>query len=80
MCIIVTFLVSLLATYLLVGYCKNAVLTKIHWVANVTVRQKLREYYIRTFPENIIPTLIIAAIPTILVFAVTVFKRKKKQA
>lgn len=39
----------------------------IDWVEDVTLMQKLNEYYIRTFLNNIIISSIVAVIPTFIV-------------
>jgi hypothetical protein len=64
---ILTFLISFFVTYLIVGYIANNVFAHIRWSENATALDKLREYYIRTFPVNFIPALILAIIPTALI-------------
>jgi putative effector of murein hydrolase LrgA (UPF0299 family) len=65
--VIITCIVSFIIAYLVVGYVKNGMLVGIRWVENVTIWDKLREYYIRTASTNIIPTFIIAIILTTVV-------------
>jgi len=50
-----------------VSYLKSNVGVAIHWVDNVTTIQKLNEYYIRTFWDNIIIASVIAIIPTLII-------------
>ena len=64
---IITFIISLIIAYPIVGYLKSNVGVAIHWVENVTLIQKLNEYYIRTFWNNIILSSIVAVIPTLIV-------------
>lgn len=63
--VIITFLISFIIAYLIVGYVKNGMFVGIKWDENATLLDKLREYYVRTAFTNIIPTFIIAIIPTI---------------
>ena len=63
----ITFIFSLIILYPIVGYLKSNVGVAIHWVENVTPIQKLNEYYIRTFWDNIIITSVIAIIPTLII-------------
>jgi hypothetical protein len=39
----------------------------IHWIEDVTVLDKFREYYIRTFSINIMPAFTVATISTIVI-------------
>ncbi|GFZ32968.1 hypothetical protein CSC2_34940 [Clostridium zeae] len=64
--IFLTFIITFLISYLIVGYIANNVFAQIHWDESATFLDKLKEYYIRTFSINIIPTLIFAAISTTL--------------
>lgn len=64
---IIIFIISLIILYPIVGYLKSNVGVAIHWVENVTIMQKLNEYYIRTFWDNIIITSVIAIIPTLII-------------
>lgn len=73
--VILVFVVSFIVAYLIVGYYKNAVCTSIHWIEGVTIWGKLREYYIRTFFENLPYALVLALIPT-LITAITTFHKK----
>ncbi|MBK1812134.1 hypothetical protein JHL18_16040 [Clostridium sp. YIM B02505] len=70
--ILLTFIITSIVTYLIVGYISNNVFVQIHWDENAMFSDKLREYYIRTFSINIIPTLILATIST------TLFAKKMK--
>ena len=63
----ITFIVSFIIAYLIVGYLKNTMFVRIHWVEDVTIYDKAREYYIRTASNNIMPSFIIAMIPTAIV-------------
>ncbi|WP_238886221.1 hypothetical protein [Clostridium sp. YIM B02551] len=72
--VIVTFISSLLCTYLIVGYVKSTVFAAIHWVEGVTIWDKLREYYVRTFNQNIIPSIILAVLLTTFIMRI---RRKK---
>lgn len=72
--IIGTFISSLIVSYLIVGYAKSTMLVSIHWAEEATVFDKLKEYYIRTFAINIIPSIIIALISTITI--VDIYKKK----
>ena len=64
--IIIIFIISLVISYFIVGYVKGAVFAQIHWVEGVTAGDKFREYYIRTFSYNIIPSIMIASIITFI--------------
>lgn len=65
--VIITFIISFLIAYLIVGYVANNLFAQIHWVEDVTILDKLREYYIRTASVNIIPTFIVAIISTSII-------------
>lgn len=64
--VIITFVLSFIIAFFIVGYIKNTMFVAIHWVEGVTIWDKFREYYIRTFSANIIPSFIIAIIFTII--------------
>lgn len=64
---IITFILYIIIAYLIVGFLKNGFLVGIKWVEDVTILDKLREYYIRTAVSNIIPTLILSVIIASLV-------------
>jgi len=64
---IITFVVSFVLAFFIVGYVWNTVFVSIHWVEDATIWDKFREYYVRTFFSNIIPAMIIAAVPTAIV-------------
>ena len=70
----ITFIISFVIAYLIGGYLKNTMFVSIHWVEDVTVYDKLREYYIRTASSNVILSFIIAMIPT----AIVGLSKKKK--
>lgn len=55
--------IVLVITYLVVGYIRNEVFVAIDWVDNVTIWQRLNEYYIRTFFGNLLITSILSFIP-----------------
>lgn len=65
--VIITFIISFIIAFFLVGYVMNVMFVSIDWVEGVTIWQKFREYYIRTFFSNIIPAFIIAIVSTILI-------------
>lgn len=75
--VVITFIISLIIAYLIVGYLKSNVGVAIDWVKGVTLIQKLNEYYIRTFWDNIILSLVVAVIPTLIVMIIS---RKKEQS
>ena len=62
--VIITFIVSFIMAFFIVGYVKNTILEDILWRVDATGWDKFREYYIRTFSANVIPALMIAVIPT----------------
>ena len=64
---IITFTFYIGISYLIVGVLKNGFLVGIKWVEDVTILDKLREYYVRMAVSNIIPTLILAVIIASLV-------------
>ena len=66
--IILTFIISLTISYIIVGYLGSNLFVAIHWIEDVTLVQKLREYYIRTFGANISFSLIPALITTLIVY------------
>ena len=65
--VIITFIISLIIAFFLVGYVMNTMFVRIDWVEGVTIWQKFREYYIRTFFSNITPAFIIAIISTAII-------------
>lgn len=66
--IILTFIVSLIISYLIVGYLGSNLFVAIHWIEDVTLIDKLREFYIRTFWSNISFALPLALISTFIVY------------
>lgn len=64
--VIITFIVSFLIAYLIVGYVLNAMFVAIDWVEGATIWSKLREYYVRNAGRNFIPALVIALIPALV--------------
>lgn len=64
--LIYVFLISFVVAYFVLGYVINAKMVHIDWLEGTTIWQKLYEYYIRTFFQNLIPTLIIAIIATFI--------------
>lgn len=73
--IIITFISSLIVSYLIVGYVNSTMFARIHWTEEATLIHKLKEYYIRTFSINIIPSIILALIFTIII--IDVLKKRK---
>lgn len=65
--VIITFIISFIIAYFFVGYVINTMFVAIHWIEDVTILDKLREYYIRTFSINIMPAFTIATISTIII-------------
>jgi len=65
--IAVTFIVTFIIAFFIVGYVRNTMFVQIEWLQSATVLDRFREYYIRTFSLNVIPTLIIAIITTLFV-------------
>lgn len=69
--VIFTFIFSLIISYLIIGYLNSNLFVIIDWIEGVTIIDKLREYYIRTFSSNISLSLPISLIPTYLVYKKT---------
>lgn len=67
--VFITFIISFVIAYLIVGYIKNGMFVGIKWEESVTIWDKLKEYYVRTASTNIIITLIISIIPTLIIGA-----------
>jgi len=76
--VIINFIISFVIAFFIVGYIRNNMFAKIHWVADVTIWDKFREYYVRTFSFNLIPALVIAIVPTIIMLIVN--KNKSKES
>ena len=66
---IITFFISLIIAYFIVGYIYGS-LVNIHWTVEPTGWDIFREMYIRTFPSHIIPAIIIALISTAISYSV----------
>lgn len=64
--ILITFIVSFVIAYLIVGYVNNGMFVRIHWVEDITIWRKMRWYYIINYPINVIPSLVIAGITTVI--------------
>lgn len=69
--VIFTLIFSLIISYLIIGYLNSNLFVIIDWIEGVTIIDKLREYYIRTFSSNISLSLPISLIPTYLVYKKT---------
>lgn len=69
--VIFTFIFSLIISYLIIGYLNSNLFVIIDWIEGVTIADKLREYYIRTFSSNISLSLPISLISTYLVYKKT---------
>lgn len=65
--VIITFIISFIVSYLIVGYAANSMFVGIKWVENITIWDKLKWYYIFTAPSNILPTLILSIISTCII-------------
>ena len=66
--VILTFIISLIISYLIIGYLGSNLFVAIDWIDGVTLADKLREYYIRTFGSNISLAFPISLIPTYIVY------------
>lgn len=71
--VILTFIISLIISYLIIGYLGSNLFVSIDWIENVTLADKLREYYIRTFSYNISFSL-----PISLIISYITFKKTNK--
>ena len=65
--IIITFIIAFIISYLIVGYLKSNIGVAIHWIPGTTIWDKFREYYIRTFRLNILPSVILAVVSTFII-------------
>lgn len=70
---ILTFTAWFAISYLIVGYVTNALFVEVHWIEGATVWDKFREYYIRNFPSNIIPALIMS----IIAVSIVIYRNRK---
>ena len=75
--ILITFILSFVITYLIVGYYKNTMLVRIDWVKDVTIWNKLAWYYGYTFLSNLFPSLFLSIIITSIYYLVAKKKGKK---
>ena len=73
--VILTFIIYFIISYLFIGYLNSNLFVAIHWVEDVTLTDKLREFYVRTFVDNISLALPISLILTYISFKES--KRKK---
>jgi len=64
---IIFFIVIFVVSYFIVGYVWNEMFVAIDWIDDVTIWQKLREYYIRSFAGNVFPTLILSIFLTYII-------------
>lgn len=71
--VILTFIISLIISYLIIGYLSSNLFVNIHWIESVSLYDKLREYYIRTFLSNIS-----FALPISLIISYITFKKTNK--
>jgi hypothetical protein len=65
--VIITFIISFIVSYLIVGYAVNSMFVGIKWIEDITIWGKLREYYVRTASSNILPALILSIISTCII-------------
>lgn len=63
----ITFIISFIISYFIFGYLKSNIGVAIDWIPEATIWDRFREYYIRTFPINIIPSIIMAIIFTLII-------------
>lgn len=75
---IFTFIFSLIISYIIIGYINSNLFVVIDWIEGVTIIDKLREYYIRTFWSNMPLSLPLSLIPTYLVYKNTKRKLRSK--
>lgn len=55
--------IIIIVSYLAIGYFLSEMFfLEIDWIEDVTVAQKLLEYYVTSFVRNIIPTIIMSII------------------
>jgi|LGVF01.1.fsa_nt_gb hypothetical protein len=64
---IIIFTISFFIAFFIVGYVLSATIVEIDWVADATIFNKFREYYLRNIFSNIIISIIVAGIATIIV-------------
>lgn len=75
--VLVTFIVSLVVCYIIIGYIRYSQLIPIDNMGGNTFWMDIRDTYITEFPINIVPALITAIIPSIIVL---VMSGRKKQS
>jgi len=73
--IIFIFIIMFCISYMIVGYVLNEMFVVIDWVDDVTIWQKLREYYTRNMSRNFFPSILLAALLTPAVSKVIKIKR-----
>lgn len=64
---IVTFVISFVIAFFIVSYIRNSLFISIKWAEDATLLDRFREYYIRPFGYNFMPTLLIAVVSTTLI-------------
>lgn len=64
---IIIFTISFLIAFFIVGYVLSTSIVEIGWVEDATIINKFREYYLRNIFYNIIISIIVAGIATIIV-------------
>ena len=69
-----TFGITLITSFFIVGYIINNTWIQINWDENATIWDKFREYYVRTFIVDFIAAILIAFIITGIMVVIT---RKK---
>jgi len=50
-----------------VGYVLNGMFVGFKWDEGVSIWVKLKEYYVRNMPRNVLPTLVISIIITAII-------------
>ncbi|ERK28819.1 hypothetical protein [Clostridium intestinale] len=64
---IVTFIITFIVVYIIVGYVLNGMFVGFKWNEGVSIWVKLKEYYVRNMPRNVLPTLVISIIITAII-------------
>jgi hypothetical protein len=75
--VIITFILSFIITFFIVGYVKYAMFVAIDWVEGVTIWNKLNWYYGYNFISNFFPALFLAIIITSIYYLL--FRKKVKK-
>lgn len=65
--VIITFIITFIISYFIFGYLKSNFGVAIDWIPEATIWDKFREYYIRTFSFNILPSVIMAMVFTFII-------------